>query len=1117
MSSGPSSQLPTPDRTPNSNSNNQHINDFNDNNDDNNRNGRQRGRNNRRGRGNQQQQQQRSGFKGKCADLQGHVYDVGLPNSNNDLFSKTTKEIAEYVACTIDGAGEFRLAMVDMVFTTLTVPAAPANATGQNEPSWVDREQYKLQYSEYIKKKEKRMQHETKVFPLILGQCSRTIRDRLEAHADWGAINSKSDVLALLKLIQKSMYTKSTNRHPIHALVDAETALHKFRQGDGMSNSDFLEKFKSLIDIYEHTGGDIGSATHRYRDYLLAGESDTDPDAFKKAVSRCKDEYIGVGLLVKSDPKRYNSLMADLVNSYTRGQDVYPDTLTGAYDMLVNYHAPHPHSRMHIQDDGMAFAHLPDNSNHQGRGHGYEGRGGRGGGRGDTGRGDRDTGRGGRGRGTGRGDGQQSATQSHNTTASNQTHTTTGDTNTNNNNTSTNVNAYSAAIYDSRCAECFVQEPQSTSSHSTIPQRWVLIDSCSTVDMIADRELLHDIQSTGGSINVHCNAGTVTVRQQGLIGDYPTRVWYNPKGIANIMSLNNITKHYRVTMDTAKKNAIILHRHDGSQIEFTPCAKGLYKYALQPDETLQDFWSMVTTVASRAQQYTQRQYKEATLARRVQNIIMRPGSREFMDTSIQHLRNCPVTKHHIQTAEDIFGPNLGSLKGKTTYRAPGHVAGHIIPVPPAILGAHQNVTVSVDIMYINKVTFLITYSRSIRFGTVEMLPDRQLPTIRDKIHSVFRLYRHRGFRITTLFGDPEFEPLRAWFPCLNTCGADDHIPDIERFIRTVKDRTRSTYRMLPFKHIPRIVLIHLVKNVVFWLNSFPARDGVSNDMSPRCIMTGKEIDYNKHVRLEFGEYVQTHEEHDNSMIDRTLGAICLGPTGNEHGTHWFMCVASGARIARTRWTALPMPKEVIQRVSGIGRRQGMPETLTFGDRHAREIEDNLADLEDYSDDGSYTPSEPSEEENDDFSYDDTSDSDDNDDGDHDLPDLLPELGNPNDDDDSIEQSTEEQQDEEDDDLSQDEVDDENTGVDPENTGVDPENTGVDLETVEENDDNISESGPTEYERFEHAVQAGRTAANSNDHRARTRSVTRIERQAELENAAEFVHNMFQTMDPTAIF
>jgi hypothetical protein len=55
-----------------------------------------------------------------------------------------------------------------------------------------------------------------------------------------------------------------------------------------------------------------------------------------------------------------------------------------------------------------------------------------------------------------------------------------------------------------------------------------------------------------------------------------------------------------------------------------------------------------------------------------------------------------------------------------------------------------------------------------------------------------------------------------------------------------------------------------------------------------------------------------------------------------------------------------MPKGVIQHMSKIGRLQGAPITLTFGNRHACEIEDNLADLDDHSDNGSYQPSESSD-------------------------------------------------------------------------------------------------------------------------------------------------------------
>ena len=278
--------------------------------------------------------------------------------------------------------------MVNLVSPDMTPPSAPVNAPGLSEPSWVDKELYKLQYSEYIKKLDKRSQVQAKVFPLVLGQCSCTICDRLEASANWNTVNTTSDVLALLRLIQTSMYTNSINRHLTHALYKAEAAHIKFRQSDDMTNSDFLVKFKSLIDIFVHAGGDPGCTATRYRDF---GKDTEDPenndDDYKKAIGRCREEWIGVVLLLKSDPKRYNTLMAELINSYTRGQDVYPNNTTGAYDMLVNYHSPTPHACNHVQDYGLAFVQDSDLS---GRG-GHDGRGGRGG-RENSGRGGRGSG-----------------------------------------------------------------------------------------------------------------------------------------------------------------------------------------------------------------------------------------------------------------------------------------------------------------------------------------------------------------------------------------------------------------------------------------------------------------------------------------------------------------------------------------------------------------------------------------------------------------------------------------------------------------------------------------------------------------------------------------------------
>ena len=43
--------------------------------------------------------------------LEGYVYDTGLPNSIQDLFTMTTHEIAEYVSREYDEAQEFRLGL----------------------------------------------------------------------------------------------------------------------------------------------------------------------------------------------------------------------------------------------------------------------------------------------------------------------------------------------------------------------------------------------------------------------------------------------------------------------------------------------------------------------------------------------------------------------------------------------------------------------------------------------------------------------------------------------------------------------------------------------------------------------------------------------------------------------------------------------------------------------------------------------------------------------------------------------------------------------------------------------------------------------------------------------
>ena len=39
-----------------------------------------------------------------------------------------------------------------------------------------------------------------------------------------------------------------------------------------------------------------------------------------------------------------------------------------------------------------------------------------------------------------------------------------------------------------------------------------------------------------------------------------------------------------------------------------------------------------------------------------------------------------------------------------------------------------------------------------------------------------------------------------------------------------------------------------------------------------------------------------HEEHDSGMYDQMIRAICLGPTGNQQGGHYFMSLATSEHL-----------------------------------------------------------------------------------------------------------------------------------------------------------------------------------------------------------------------------
>jgi len=100
---------------------------------------------------------------------------------------------------------------------------------------------------------------------------------------------------------------------------------------------------------------------------------------------------------------------------------------------------------------------------------------------------------------------------------------------------------------------------------------------------------------------------------------------------------------------------------------------------------------------------------------------------------------------------------VGALKGKTTQKTPTKVTAQITAVPMEVLDQHQQITVSTDIIFINKVVIFVTISHGIRFGTTEMIQNKKAETLVECMKHIHDIYSQYSFTLQVAIMDGKFE------------------------------------------------------------------------------------------------------------------------------------------------------------------------------------------------------------------------------------------------------------------------------------------------------------------------------------------------------------------------
>ena len=765
------------------------------------------------------------------------------------------------------------------------VPVPPAK-TEEQEAYELELDRYKRRLFEHDKIVMTYKENLIKMYGVLYGQLTVAMRHKAQESLDYDRIREEKDLLSLWKLVKRlSLEERGTASHNVFKRIeDARQLFNRVKQFQSEKLVDFYERY--LVEVSAAEACDVCFGNVSYTNELV--DDGMDPED-ARLLSREKE--LTMTFLSKIDKKRYGSILDEWENRLNDGEDIYPESLTDALQRFNNRKLDSK-SIPGVAGQGIAFVATDGNQSQKYSkmqcffckqfGH--------------------------------RQADCPMLKQAYELFAKQK---------------KGKDDKAAVAITVSEVCDCdedqgfgFVisAEQEDLENHvyssnvkeqcSFLKPTDLLCDNQATISIVHNKKLLKNLRKAHRPITVSGIAGKFIVEQVGDLGKFG-EVYYHPDALANILCFHDLARRYHVTYDSNVLDAFIVTT-DVRTLVFEPKGK-LYVYnpleAKASSEVV-----LIQTVSENEKTYTKRELEYANKAKDLYIKLARPGLNDFIRLVRDgKVLNCPVTVADIHRWIAIYGVEEGTLKGRSVRKRPDAV---VIEESIAKQSETQSVVVAADICFIEGVIFLVGISRKINLITVHNLPSREAKDVMPVIRKLQSLYKEKGFRVDTILFDGEgsmkhLKPVIGDLGIkLNTASKGEHVPEVERAIRQIKERCRSIINTVPYP-MDDLLITHMVYFCVRAINMIPRSDSTE---SPKEMFTGVKIDFNRDCKIEFGAYVQVHEDEEitNTMKARTAGAIALGPVGNAQGSYQFLNLSTWKVIQRRTWHELPMPKEVIQ-------------------------------------------------------------------------------------------------------------------------------------------------------------------------------------------------------------
>ena len=225
-----------------------------------------------------------------------------------------------------------------------------------------------------------------------------------------------------------------------------------------------------------------------------------------------------------------------------------------------------------------------------------------------------------------------------------------------------------------------------------LKQNWILMENQSTVQMFSNKHILRDIHPATNPVDIHSIGGITHCNLEGTIPDIG-KAHYKEDGLTNILSMALICDILNISYQN-EDDVFTVHT-PSKDIHFIRSRRGLYYHRYIPGYRA---ITMVQTVEGDSEGFTDHQVTAARQACCAYNMVCRPSPRYFEQMiRANMIKNCPITVTDIKSAHTIFGPDVGSIRGKTVRSRSIPVASDYIAILLIIMEQNSELDLMGDI------------------------------------------------------------------------------------------------------------------------------------------------------------------------------------------------------------------------------------------------------------------------------------------------------------------------------------------------------------------------------------------------------------------------------------